>query len=445
MKPFAVIFLFLLAASGVAWRLQPASHSGKTPLVWVSDDNPARRDHIALFNKLHPDLELRLDPDNGGMEKVIVQSLGGVGPDIFDCYGPQQLAAYVKADIAWDVTDELKKAGVDVRRDTWAPTLPLALYKGRVYGFPANVACDALWFNKDVFDAEHIAYPKSRSWTWQEFLPLAERLTVRDKSGRVKRFGFSFDSWMWKFFLYEWGARIYSADGTRCTLDAPQAIAAVQFQHDLIYKYKVMPSPAEEEAMAQEGGWGSTTMKLIGSGRLAMAVGGRWWLCTLRRYEKLRLGAVEAPHGPLRRFWGYGKSTMINKNSPHRDEALKFLLYMTGPQYNRLVNQQADGLGPMKKYCTPQNLFNAQFPQEDYHMVFRDVMPLGEAEQISPFVNAAAAERLITKQLDLVRRDAKTPTDAMRTAAAQVNEEMQRTLRRDPELKKQYEALAKGE
>src|SRR5436190_23223049 len=86
---------------------------------------------------------------------------------------------------------------------------------------------------------------------------------------------------------------------------------------------KVMPSPADEEAMAQQGGWGSTTMKLIGSGRLAMAVGGRWWLCTLRRYDKLRLGAVEAPHGPLRRFWRYGKSTMINKNSPHRDEALQ--------------------------------------------------------------------------------------------------------------------------
>lgn len=441
MKVFALIFVFLLAATAVAWWIQPPAQSGgKTPLIWVSDDNPGRRAHIQLFNQLHPELELRLDPDNGGMEKVIVQSVGGVGPDLFDCYGPAQLASYVKADIAWDVTDELSRAGVNVRREVWSAVLPYVVYNGRIYGFPANVSADALWFNKDIFDREGIPYPNGKPWTWQQFLPLAQRLTVRDGQGHVKRFGFSFDSWMWKFFLLQWGGSVYSADGRRCTLDAPQAVGAVQFMRDLIYKYRVMPSPGEEDALAQEGGWGSTTMKLIGSGRLATAVGGRWWLATLRRYQHLRLGAVEAPHGPLRRFWGYGKGTIINKNSPHRREALKFLFYMTGLPYNRLINQQADGLAPVVKYCTPETLFNPQYPQEDYHMVFRDIMPLSTPERISPYVNAALAERIITKQLDLVRRDAKTPADAMRTAAQQINDEIQKTLRRDPSLRQQYEA-----
>ena len=90
---FAGTFVALVLLSMAAWRMQPeALAKGKTPLVWVSDDNPARRDQIALFNRLYPRYQLRLDPGNSGMEKVIVQSLGGVGPDLFDCYDGFQLS-----------------------------------------------------------------------------------------------------------------------------------------------------------------------------------------------------------------------------------------------------------------------------------------------------------------------------------------------------------------
>lgn len=442
MRVFGLIFLGLVGASVLAWVMRPApAPPGVTPLIWVSDDNPARRGHIEQFNRLHPQFQLRLDPDNGGMEKVIVQSLAGVGPDLFDCYGPQQLASYVKAGIAWDVTDELERAGVNIRTDTWEAVHAHVIHEGRVYGFPANVSVDVLWFNKDIFDRMGIPYPENRPWTWEEFLPLAQKLTVREANGRIRHFGLSFDAWVWKFFLYQWGANVYSPDGTRCTLDSPEAIAAVQFLQDLIYRYRVMPSPADEEAMAQEGGWGSTSIKFLGAGRIATAIGGRWWLCTLRDYKGLRLGAVESPHGPRRVFWGYGKSTLINANSPRRREALEFLRYMTGLPYNRLVNQQADGLAPMVRYCTDDTLANPDFPGEDFHHVFRDVMPLGQPEQISPFVNAAAAERIISIQLDLVRHNAKSPADAMRAATEEVNEEIAKTLRRSPTLKLQYQRL----
>ena len=114
---------------------------------------------------------------------------------------------------------------------------------------------------------------------------------------------------------------------------------------------------------------------------------------------------------------------------------------MSGLPYNRLINQQADGLAPMIRYCTDDTLFNPHFPQEDYHRVFREVMPLGEPEQLSLFVNAAAAEQLISIQLDLVRRDAKSAAAAMKTAAEQVNEEMTKNLRRNPALRMRYEKL----
>lgn len=444
MKIFTGIFLLLLIATGVAWSLSPKPDPlGRTRLTWISDDNPARREHIDLFNKLHPECLLSLDPVyEMGMEKIIVRATAGVGPDLFDGYGNYQLAAFVQADIAWDITDELAKAGIDVKSEYWPAIVPIAVYHGRVYGVPANVASDALFFNKDIFDQMHIPYPRG-PMTWDDFVKLAQKLTIRDADGHVTQYGFTFDFNRWMDFLPQFGARVFSEDGTRCTLDSPEAIAAAQFEWNMIYKWKIMPSATEEEAAVQQGGYGNIAMKFLANRRSATVLGGRWWLCTLRSYTGLNLGACEAPHGPVYCFNTYGKATLINKRSPHREEALKFLIYMHSREYNELVNQQADGMAPMPKYCSDKELFNPNFPKEDFHPVFREEMKHGTMESISPFVNTALAVRLINAQHDLLRRNAKSPEEAMKSMASEVNKEIQKTLARDPELKARYDALVK--
>lgn len=443
---FAGVFLALLLLTAVAWRIQPETHQeGKIPLTWVSDDNPARREQIALFNQANPDYDLRLDPGNTGMEKVIVQSLAGVGPDLFDCYNGFQLSSYVRSGIACDVTDELAKHGVDVARDAWAGTHPTVIHEGRAYGFPTNAAANAIWINKDLFDRARIPYPEG-PWTWEEFIPLAKRLTKRDANGRPQQFGFLCDWWNWQQFILQWGGRIYSEDGTRCVVDSPEAVAAVQFLHDLIYVHRIMPSPVEEAAMATSGGWGSGTITLFRESRAAMALGGRWWLCTLRDAEKkLRLGAVECPHGPLRVFRGYGRATLVNAKSPRLEHAIRFLLYEAGKTYNDLINAQADALAPVIRFAyTPEYLHNPEYPEEDFNVVWREAQRLSVPDQVSPFVNGQRAERILGKQMDLVKNDSKPVADALKTAAREINEEIQRTLKRDPELRARYQKLTQG-
>ncbi len=435
-------FLILIALSIVAWLIEPplAEH-GKTPLIWTSDDNPARREQIDLFNELHPMFQVKLDPSNSDMQKVIVQSLAGVGPDLFCSYNGFQLSAYVKSDIAWDVTDRLREQGIDVVQDTWTASHPTCILEDRIYGFPTNAAVDAIWYNKDIFKQLGISPPET-PMTWEEFIPLAQRLTVRDESGRIKHFGFLFSFHMWNNFVMQWGGRMYSEDGTRCVVDSPEAIRGIQFMHDLVYKYRVTPSPVEEAAMATQGGWGSGNITWFGAGKGAMALGGRWWLCILRDYEGLRLGAFECPHGPNRVFLGYGKSVLINKNSPRREEALNFLVYMSQKPYNDLINHQADALAPVKKFCyTDDYLHDPDFPEEDFNDVWRDIMEYGVPEQISPFVNGNVASRIMTNQLDLVRNNQKPASEAMKTAAELINKEIEKAIERDPSLKEKYEAL----
>jgi multiple sugar transport system substrate-binding protein len=441
---FSATFLGLLALSAVAWHISPRNqHEGMTVLVWVSDDNPMRREQMAPFNAEHPEYHVRLDPSNAGVEKVVVQSLGGVGPDLFDCYDPFQLSAYVRAGIAWDVTDELTAMGIDVPRDTWEAVHPCVIFNGRVYGHPTNAAANGIWFHKDLLDAAGLDYPQG-PWTWEQFLPIAKALTIRNDVGRVVQYGFLCD-WGQNYiqFIWQFGGAMYSDDGTRCTLDSPEAIAALQFMHDLIYKHRVSPSPVEELAMQTQGGWGSGVITLFGGKRAAMAMGGRWWLNNIRtNYKGLQLGAVESPYARNRVFRGYGKATLINKASPNRQAALKFLRYQASETYNQIINDQADGIGPVKRFAyTDRFLHNPQYPQEDYNHVWRTMLEAARSDQVSPFVNGPTVLLIVNRQLDLIRSNNKPVAAAMRDAAREVNQHIQEMIDRDDDLHQLYKQL----
>ncbi|HWB53680.1 MAG TPA: extracellular solute-binding protein, partial [Tepidisphaeraceae bacterium] len=376
----------LLALSAVAWRMEPTGiENGKQVLIWASDDNPMRAAQIALFEKQNPKYVVNLDYNNADVEKVIVQSAAGVGPDFFDSYSPDQLTAYVRAGIAWDVTDELKKMGLDVRKMTWSAVWPDCIYEGRVYGFPTNAAVDGIWFNKDIFEEAGIAYPKG-PWQWSQFVQLAKKFIRRDSTGKITQYGILLDWWdVWPQFVLQWGGNLYTKKGTRCTLDSPEAIAGIQFMRDLIYKYHVEPRPADEASMAAGGGWGGSgngVMTIFEAGKAAMGLGGRYWLCTMRKFPNLHVGVAECPYHDKQIFRGYGKATLINKDSPHRQEALNWFKYEASKQYNDLINHQADGVGPIIKYTeTPEFLHDPDFPDETYNAVWRQMQKAAIAER----------------------------------------------------------------
>jgi multiple sugar transport system substrate-binding protein len=444
---FAGAFASMLLLSVVAWRWQPHDQDDRIPLVWASDDNPMRHEQIELFNKLYPKYRLRLDPLQGTspMEKVIVQCIAGVGPDLFDCYDGYQLSAYVRSGIALDCTDELAKRGVKAE-DTWSALWPLVIHEGRTYGFPDNANAHGIWFNKKIFDEEGVPYP-TNDWTWDDFIRIGQRLTQRNERGQISRYGM-IGYWDWKLALFQWGGNVFNAEGTRSALDSPKAIAAAQFMQDLVHKDEVMPTLGQEMAMASAGGWGSGVIALFGAEKSVMAMGGRWWLCILRNesYANLDLGAVEVPAGPSRRIWGGGRSTLVNANGKNIEGALCFLEYMHSEHWNNLVNRQADALAPVKKYnYSEEFLHDPDHPEEDYNAVWRTALENAEPEEVSPFVNGRVVDRILIKQTEMMREKMKSAEEAMRDSAEKINEAIVETLEMDPVLRERYRvALENG-
>jgi len=128
--------------------------------------------------------------------------------------------------------------------------------------------------------------------------------------------------------------------------------------------------------------------------------------------------------------------------SPRREQALDFMIYMTGQPYNELINHQADAMGPMKKF-TETDLFlqDPAFPDEDYNQVWRDVMAHSEPRETSEFINGTVADRIVGEQLDLVRNNQKTAEAAMKTAAQQINSHIEKNVRKFKTMKTRYDAL----
>ena len=117
-----------------------------------------------------------------------------------------------------------------------------------------------------------------------------------------------------------------------------------------------------------------------------------------------------------------------------------------GSDYGDLINDQADGLAPTRKVCyTPHYGRNPKFPDEDYNDVWRATLEASVPNPMSPFVNSQAANRILNRQLDLVKADQKPVGDALKDAAREVNEEIQKTLARSPELKRRWDALVAKE
>ncbi|MHB8635931.1 MAG: extracellular solute-binding protein [Fimbriimonadaceae bacterium] len=436
-RTFGFLFLGLAVLSLAVWRMQPRPRAGVIELVRVSDSNPLRLEQCDLFNRENPGVHVTLDPSTG-IDKVIVQSLGGVGPDVFDAFDPFELSAYAQGGIALDITDELAKRGIDLKKIAYPGVLPTAIYQGRVYGIPTNLATDALWVHRDILEAAGIPEHKG-PWTWSDFIPIAQRLTVRDAAGQPIRYGFEFEWWQWRDFFTGFGARVFSDDGTRCTLGDGPSVAAVSMMHDLVYKYHVSSTPIEDASMATEGGFGSGGMSIFGSRHAAIALGGRWWLAQLRTYKGLNLGVMEAPYGTVRKFFGYGRATLINKASPHRKEDLDFLLYQLSAGYNDLVNSQADGISAFGKFNRGAKfLHDPAHPAEADNATWRAVAEHSVGADASPYVSGQVAAQIITDQMDLVQADAKSPAAAMRDAGAQINAVIARNLAQNPNLAQQY-------
>jgi multiple sugar transport system substrate-binding protein len=115
---------------------------------------------------------------------------------------------------------------------------------------------------------------------------------------------------------------------TKFAFNDPNFIRGLQFRQDLIYKYKIMPSPSNMKA--EMGGLASAD--LFTNGSAAMFLSGLWHTPAFRAVTTLNWDIVEFPKGPdgKRGFSCGGSGYGIVSNCKNKKAAWEFVKYISG-------------------------------------------------------------------------------------------------------------------
>lgn len=286
---------------------------------------------IEAFEQENPDIQVQLEPVGSGdyYARILTQIAAGDPPDLLQI-GDDAVPMFVDKGAFIPLDDLI--TGQEYPLDT-SIYLPGVLAPGRwhdkQYLLPKDFSPLAVYYNKKLFDAASVPYPKD-GWTWQEFLATAKKLTKTNAGGKTTQWGVQLPA-AWTTGFEYWVAansgRLISEDGKQFVgyMDSPAVQEAVKFYADLYNVAKVAPPPAD---MNSFGGGNSE----FDNGAAAMRIFGRWPQSGLKNNPNIDLGVVGMPVGKERAnvlFWGGFGISALSKN---QEAAWRFLRYYTGRQ-----------------------------------------------------------------------------------------------------------------
>ena len=250
--------------------------------------------------------------------------------------------------------------------------------------------------------------------TWAEQLEYAKKLTRRDATGHVARWGLQvpssgFPYWLFQGFTTQNDVLLMNEAGTQTYYDKPAVIEALQYWVDLSQKHKVMAPGVIE--------WG-TTPKDFFERKTAMMWTTTGNLTNVRNNAKFDFGVAMLPAGKRRGSpTGGGNFYIFRKATPAQQQAaLRFARWMTSPARAAqwgidtgyvAVRPDAWQTPTMRKYVEG-------FPAA---AVARDQLPHAVAE-LSTHENQRVTKAL-NDGLQAALTGSKTPAQAMKDAQAE--------------------------
>ena len=200
---------------------------------------------------------------------------------------------------------------------------------GKTWGIPFQRSTIVLYWNKELFKEAGLD-PNKAPATWAEMVSYAQKLTQRDASGNVTRWGVQIPSSGFPYWLFQGlttpnGVELMNAAGNETYFDRKEVIEALQYWVDLGRKHKVMASGVIE--------WG-TTPKDFFEKKTAMMWTTTGNLTNVKNNAKFDFGVAMLPASKRRGSpTGGGNFYVFKKATPAQQEAaVKFARWMTQPE-----------------------------------------------------------------------------------------------------------------
>jgi multiple sugar transport system substrate-binding protein len=148
---------------------------------WGGDARQAMQlEAIRVFEEKNPDIRVNPEPSSmdGYFDALNIQIAAGNQPDVFTLGGAWPLD-YGRAGGLMDLTTN---AAIDL--SPYSPNvLADATDAGRVFGVPTGGNATALIVNKDLFAQAGVELPNDDTWTWEQFVDIAGRISANTPDG----------------------------------------------------------------------------------------------------------------------------------------------------------------------------------------------------------------------------------------------------------------------
>jgi multiple sugar transport system substrate-binding protein len=179
---------------------------------WGSDArHKMTQEMIDAFEAEHPDIRVEGEFTGWGdyWDKLATSVAGGNAPDII-----QQESRYVREYADRKALLDLSQHGAALKTDKLDPAVAqTGTIDGRMFAVPTGVNAYTVVANPGLFEKAGVELPDDKTWTWDDYLRTASRIT---KSGQKDLYGlqnFGFNDAGLEIFARQRGESLFNAEG----------------------------------------------------------------------------------------------------------------------------------------------------------------------------------------------------------------------------------------
>lgn len=321
-------------------------------------ETQAVKDGIAAFEKENPNIKVNYTPGLAGSEynaKLLSSAAAGSLPDVM-FVAAESYRAIVSKGALWDITDQFdENYPLDDFIDSSRQIMEV---DGHVYGISSCTVSPIVYYNKDVFDAKGLEYPSAdpeNCWTIDEFRDVAKSLTSEDIYGV---YGLETVADTLNAQLLSNGGTRYNEDYTKSTMNSPENKEVFETIKAIRTEDGSAPDASTLDAV------GMSAKQMLQTGKVAMLVDGSWSLQELAASD-MNIGMAPLPSYGKVLTTGQAHLHCISETSKHKEEAWKFLQFLSGMDYQGALVKS--GLWMPNRYSMYEDDAVAQWYDEKVH------------------------------------------------------------------------------
>lgn len=385
---------------------------------WGSPEEAASHERVgAAFMEAHPEItvEYMNEPWSDYFTKMETLWASGDSAAIPDVLFLWPTPKYAAQGVLENLDPFIESSGYNLD-DYWPALLESAKFEDSVYGFPRDISVEALYYNKDLFDAAGVAYPDD-TWTWDDLAAAAEALTIKDASGKTSQYGLGMEAGKYGLWINQNNGSLLDdmRNPSKCTLSEPAAVAGVQFFADLLNNGYAM----RDADLSQAGG----DAGVFSSGQAAMIIQNSSRVSTFNAAAmNYDVAVVPIPEGGQRSASAGGAAWVMSAASDNKDAAWTFISWLQSTEGGERLYTNAGEIFPALRSVAESDAFLAQENPPANRQAFLTEGENAKVGRFGYFPEWGEVDSIIGAEVSKVWSGEAQPADVLPAACEQVDQ-----------------------